>query len=148
MSYKQTLLPLCLHRIESGKHRKFGLYDLLDELDLDLRTLLTKLVKKRTLLPKEYTLQYFDGMLDTQFECLVEPAVPGYRLLAYEVTNEWWDTSKGRFWVNNAMNLVQFQQEDGASFMKPEPNVGNTGAVCVFFERPTLKNYKIQIDTW
>jgi hypothetical protein len=119
-----------------------------DGLDAATHTLLIKLIKRpQTSLLGEYTNQWFDGMTETQFCWQVEPPVAGYRLVAYEIINDWRSTSNGIFWLDPPLN----NGGPGAPpepFIEPEPTVGSTNNLFVYFQREKMKSYKVRANTW
>jgi hypothetical protein len=110
--------------------------------------MLRKLIKK----PKEprveyYDLKWFDGMTKTQYEWAIECPEPGYQLLAYEIINEYWNSSNGRFWLSYPVNGA-YDGADTSDFLEPPPRVGKPDELLVFFERPEMKSFKIRVETW
>ena len=138
----------CFHRVCTDGSRKFGMQEPPSGLDEATRTLLKKLIKQpEKPLEKEYTNQWFDGMTDTQFEWEVEPPVAGYRLVAYELINDWRDTSNGIFWLDYPINVFR-PREPPQPFIESAPNVGSTEKLLIRFQRETMKSYKIRANTW
>lgn len=137
------------HRACKEKSRKFGLSDPPSNVDETSRQKLAKLVKQVNAGPWEYYLGYFDGMTTRFFTWDVEPPVAGYRLLAYEIVNEWKDSSDGTFWLDQPYQPFEVGKgaPDDDEFWN-QTNVGKAEKLSIYFERPQLKSYKIKATTW